>query len=99
MWRAIGAIGALMNRVLQPRPLVATVSVKTVSWGRGNYYEIYHLLTDDLHRHADYIQSVSSSFKMSSSSGLGTQEPACYPLSAETFEPFARFNENYYTNV
>ena len=22
-----------------------------------------------------------------------------YPLSAETFEPFARFNENYYTNV
>ena len=22
-----------------------------------------------------------------------------YPLSAETFEPFARVNENYYTNV
>ena len=22
-----------------------------------------------------------------------------YPLSAGTFEPFARFNENYYTNV
>ena len=49
---------------------------------------------------------VSTSLKSISPGGrdlqiLGTRahgfEP--YPLSAETFEPFAHFTENYYTNV
>ena len=70
-------------------------------------YEIYphrkRSLAQTIYPHPSTLKPLPGVPPVFGAHGLSSREAVfplhMYPLSAETFEPFARFNENYYTNV